>query len=90
MKEQGRMAKESFRDLLGWYVAIAWTLLFYLLFSYLYMTSPPKELPVVDGLIIPVDFKQRLHFHGLDKEISVIEINRGNLYFYRDGKKCTF
>ncbi len=85
------MTKGKDREAIGWYVATACLLLLYLLFSYLfYRTSFPKTVPVRDSLVLPVDFQERLRFHGLDKKVSVIEINQGNLYFYRDGKKCTF
>jgi hypothetical protein len=39
---------------------------------------------------LPQDFRSRLKRHGLSKQISVIEIINGKLYFYRDGKRCKF
>ena len=51
-----------------------------------------EDLPTIVNMTmtIPKDFRSRLAKHGLDKQVSLIEIRGGKLYFYRDGKWCKF
>ncbi len=82
-------------NFIGWLLLIGWVIFVYAIAYHFHI--PPlrkelsKQLPVQQKFeVIPSDFKARLRFHGLDKQMSVIEINNGKLYFYRNGKKCSF
>ena len=83
---------------IGRYLLIVWILFLYIFAGFYVLHSENRSLigDSAQKLIpnvyfkIPQDFHSRLKKHGLDKQFSVVEINDGKLYFYRDGKKCIF
>lgn len=77
---------------LGYYFLIMWIVFLYVVAYYcLYNMHGIREMRATKTtVVVPADFKERLHFHGLDKEISVIERGPDKLYFVRSGKKCVF
>ena len=70
-----------------------WALLalLYLLFCYwFFYQEPVRYAPIQPTTIERAAHKERLKYHGLDRQVSVIHEENGKEYFYRDGKKCTF
>ncbi len=84
------MTTEKTRKSVGWYVLCAWILFLYFFACYYMIDSKKETLHDEVDITIPQDFHSRLKKHGLDKQVSIVEIARGKLYFYRDGKKCNF
>ncbi len=72
------------------YLLIAWILFLYIFAGYYALQSEKQSLIDKVYFKVPQDFHSRLKKHGLDKQFSVVEISGGKLYFYRNGKKCSF
>ena len=73
-----------------WYLLFAWILFLYIFAYYNAFDYKNQSLSANVVVTIPEDFHSRLKKHGLDKQIGIIEISDGKLYFYRNGKKCKF
>jgi hypothetical protein len=75
---------------IGRYLFVAWIIFLYIFAGYYVLRS--ENQPLIDNAYfkVPQDFRSRLRKHGLDKQFSIVEISNGKLYFYKDGKKCTF
>ena len=84
------MNKDRKRKSIGRYLLFAWILFLYIFAYYYAFDYKNQPLSANVDLTIPQDFHSRLRKHGLDKQIGIIEINNGKLYFYRNGKKCKF
>lgn len=84
------MNQERKHKPIGRYLFIAWVLFLFIFAGY--YGSPNLKQPLITNAYfkIPKDFRSRLRKHGLDKQFSVVEIKKGKLYFYRDGKRCIF
>lgn len=83
--------KERKHKTIGWYLLFGWILFLYIFAYYHVLHLKKQALPTntVD-MTVTRDFRSRLKKHGLDKQFSVIEINNGKLYYYREGKRCEF
>ena len=88
------MTIKKAKSSVGWFLFVLWIIYLYGIayYYFVYHISPAqRNFPFKQQTIaVPLDFKHRLHFHGLDREISVIEIGDGDISFVRDGKKCPF
>ena len=84
------MNQEGKHKPIGRYLLIAWIAFLYIFAGYYALHSQNQPLIADAFFKVPKDFHSRLRKHGLDKQFSVVEINNGKLYFYRDGKRCTF
>jgi dolichyl-phosphate-mannose--protein O-mannosyl transferase len=84
------MNKERKRKPIGRYLLFVWILFLYIFACYYALHFNKQDLTTNANVTLPQDFRSRLKRHGLSKQISVIEIINGKLYFYRDGKRCKF
>jgi hypothetical protein len=75
---------------IGRYLLLAWILFLYLFAGYYALPVNNQPLFANVDILLPRDFHARLMKHGLNKQFSAIEMSNGILYFYRDGKRCTF
>lgn len=82
--------KEREHKPIGGYLLFAWILFLYIFVCYYSIDYRNQKISTNVDITVPQDFRSRLKKHGLDKQFSVIEISSGNLYFYRDGKRCKF
>jgi hypothetical protein len=82
------MLKERKSRPFGHYLLFAWIVFLYLFAGYYALHVQRQAPPIRVEMAVPQDFHARLKKHGLDKQLSVIEISNGKLYFYRDGKRC--
>jgi len=84
------MRQERNYKSIGYYLLAIWIVFLFIFAGGYAQRGETQPLTVKTYFRMPRDFRSRLKKHGLDKQFSVVEINDGKLYFYRDGKKCIF